>query len=450
MLRYGQRITGQKYAIVIDFLKLHTRDAEVMRYFEQHTDLHWCKDLSSLNHDRETITSKTVRTFGGIAFEFHQHALNILFRPHYFFNDDSHNANDFSMMQCVDILRQFVQKFDVDYSALNIQNIEFGVNVISPIDVRDLVTWIKYHSKNEFRNHVGLPYSKVSYKVGSNGRANGYKSIKAYAKGVQYPEHCNANTFRFEVKSRQSKFIQQHLNVCALPDLLLPTPYLRMAETILKEFDSVLILDQRKPQHDLSKRDKSTLRKYLNVDTWYKYLNQNRNAYNKHFGKYYSLLNKTGSNLHAEVKNIIAAKLDALKSGCKFHTPKKIKVGANSTVYKGGNCTHLRFCKVTGLNISMQRDDSLMISHVGIKYYLSKEPQKFVELRQKFLSDNWRDADLKTQIKELAHNIRNYDSNQRISQRKRYPAHQINLLNFVQWLAAYCKQIRARARGKEL
>jgi hypothetical protein len=160
-------------------------------------------------------------------------------------------------------------------------------------------------------------------------------------------------------------------------------------------------------------------------------LHQNRNAYSKHFRKYYPLLNKTGSNLHAEVKNIIAAKLITLQSGCNFHSLENSKVGAYSTIYKGGNCNPLRVCKVTGLNISMQRDDSLMISHVGLKYYLSNEPQKFNELRQSFLSDNWREADLKTQIRELAHNIRNNDSNQRISQRKRYPAQQFNLLQFL-------------------
>lgn len=415
---------------MIDFLKLHTRNVEVMQYFEQHKDLFWCKDLSSLNHDRETITSKTVRTYRGIAFEFHQNALNVLFRPHYFYNDDRHNANDFSANQCIDVIGHFIEKFEIDLSTFQVQNIEFGVNIISPINVRDLVTWTKYHSKNEFRNHVGLPYSKMSYSIDKQGRANGYKSIKAYAKGIQFPEHCHENTFRFEVKSKQSKYIQQNLNVNLLTDLLFPTPYFHMAETVLREFDNVLILDHREKEKNLSERENRALENYLNVDTWYKYLHQNRNAYSKHFSKYYSLLNKTGRNLHSDIRNIISAKIETLKSGCNFHNPHLSKVGAYSKVYKGGNCNPLRSCKVTGLNISMQRDDSTMISHVGLKHYLHNEPKKFYELRRLYLTDSWRNSDLQTQIKELAHNIRNHDSNKRIRQRKRYPEQQFNLLQY--------------------
>lgn len=328
------------------------------------------------------------------------------------------------------MLNEFRSKFKVDFSEFAIQNIEFGVNVVSPIDVRQLVEWIEQHAKNDFRYISGLEDYKESFKTGKNNRYNRYKVIKAYAKGAQYFEYCDANTFRFEVKSKQSKYIRQ-LGIDSFADLLTVEPYQRMAETILKEFESVLIIPDVFVCASLNKRDQTKLKEYLNPRTWKKYLRQNRNAYSKHFRNYYALLNKTGNNLHAEVKNIIAAKLDALQSGCNFHSLENSKVGAYSTIYKGGKCNHAQVCKVTGLNISMQKDDSTMLSHSGIKYYLQNEPETFYQLRQTFLSDNWTNADFKTQIKELAHNIRNHNSNRRISERRRYPESQLNILFLV-------------------
>ena len=77
----------------------------------------------------------------------------------------------------------------------------------------------------------------------------------------------------------------------------------------------------------------------------------------------------------------------------------------------------------------MQKDESILLSHSGIKYYLENNPNTFEKIKTEYLSSIWLNSDLKTQIKEIAHNIRNTDSNQRIKQNKLYNSQQINLLN---------------------
>jgi hypothetical protein len=413
---------------MIDFLKLANRDRETVEYFRSHESLNWIKDSSTLNYDNETIKSKTLMHWNNILFEFFDDSMIIRLKPHYLFNDNAHNANDFSSLNCIDLLSDFRDSFQVDFDQFEVQNIEFGVNVRSSIPIEDLIMAIKYHNKNEFRNHRDLAYSKEAYSIDKKGRANKYKTIKAYSKGHQYPKHCNRDTFRFEVKSKQSKYLKTVLGVYCYSDLLIRSTYSTFSKVILEEFDSLLILDGEVNFSSLTEREKGQLNKYLNQDSWYRFLQQNRNSFHRHLTKYNSLIEKTGGSLFKEMRNRIEKKLNSLLVGCNFHNLEQEKEGADSSIYKGGMCNPKQ-CIVTGLNISMQKDDSKMLSHTGIKYYLNNDFEVFRALKEKFLSDNWSSADLKIQISEIAHNIRNTDSNRNISEKRRYPDFQINLLD---------------------
>ena len=64
-------------------------------------------------------------------------------------------------------------------------------------------------------------------------------------------------------------------------------------------------------------------------------------------------------------------------------------------------------CELTGLDISMQRKDSKLLSHTGIKYYMECDPEKLKPILIKYLPRRQMNESIDTQIKELAHNIRN-------------------------------------------
>ena len=91
-------------------------------------------------------------------------------------------------------------------------------------------------------------------------------------------------------------------------------------------------------------------------------------------------------------------------------------------------------CKVTGFNISMQKDNNILLSHTGLKYYYKTDRKIFEQLKRKYFSKQWSKSNFETKIKEIAHNIRNTKSNQTIKQRKIYQPQQINLLS------CYCLQ----------
>jgi hypothetical protein len=428
---------------MIDFLKLETYTISQIDYFKNHSLLDWVSDTDRINNfDNEVITTKKVKQYKRIYFCFYSNKLEIRFKPHYYFNDNLHNANDFRIIDCINVLVEVKNTLKIELQAFKVVNIEYGSNCISPIDIKDLITYLAYHEKNEFRTDIELPYSKKSYSATANGTANQYKIIKAYAKGLQFPNDANINTFRFEVKSKKSRFINQ-LGIYTADDLLNPNVYLTLVESLINEFAKVLILDCATDFKSLTQKEQNKIAKYNNPMEWYKINNaSNRNSFSKNKTAYSILINKVPVNLKNQLQQIIYDKLETLKKGA-ISPPKEIvEKGADSQLYNRGICTYNEnkvyefktttqntFCNVTGYTISMQKDNSILLSHTGLKHYYNTDRNTFEQLKRKYLSKVWYNSSFELQIKEMAHNIRNYRSNQNIKQNRLYQPQQINILN---------------------
>jgi hypothetical protein len=246
--------------------------------------------------------------------------LEILLKPHYYFNNNLHNANDFSVMDCIRTLSKIKNIFNLPTTELTILNIEFGLNGISPIDCKDLVAYTMYHEKNEFINSSdNLKFSKISFKHHISGKANKYKQVKFYAKGLQFPTYSDINTFRYEIRSKESKYIKT-LGIYTYEDLLRIEPYFKLADKLKEEFKKILILDVDNKGENLTNKELLKMNEYNSSIKWIKSLQGSRNLFNKHKKKYFKLLNKTENNIHTKMYSIIDEKLKELLKGCNFHT----------------------------------------------------------------------------------------------------------------------------------
>lgn len=416
---------------MIDFLKFTNYDHTLIEKLECNPLLSWKSETENLKYfDSEIITTKKIKEYKGVLFCFYANRLDILFKPHYYFNDNLHNANDLTINDCINTINVLKNDLNIDLNRLKVINIEFGINVKSPIDIKDLITYLVYHEKNEFKTDTEFSYSKKSYSVYKNGTVNKYKIIKAYAKGIQFPEYCNINTFRFEIKSKKSRYINSKLSIYTAADLLREEVYFIMAGIILKEFKKVLILDCDINLNKFNLKEQKKIIYYNNFFNWYKILNQSRNSFSRNKKIYHDLIDKEKNNLKNQLKKIIIDKLEYLKKGAISHTKENKNKGAISHVIYRGNCTlnSLNKCTVTGLDISMQKD-SCNLSHTGLKYYYKNDLSTFNKLKNQYLSKIWFTSDIETQIKEIAHNIRNAKSNQNIKQNRIYKPQQENLLN---------------------
>lgn len=436
---------------MIDFLKIYIYNKNLISKVWNNELLVFDRTIERLTNIDGDINTTEIRKYKN--FEFKKvpstkrkpERLEITGSLHYYFNNGIHNANDFSMCDCVNTIHELQTTFKLILSDCFVINLEYAANIVMPYDIESFIVNLKYHSKNEFRRLTAYKNAKESTSFNNDGVKNKYKIIKAYDKGIQLfdgKNYAKPNTFRFEIKSNESKYIRA-LGINTLADLLKVEVYNRFSIELIKEWNRVLLLD-RVTNFDNDKRAK----KYINVDFWERQiLSNNRNDFARHRNNYFCLLSEYPNNIHDTIKKILQKKINELSIKCANSTllettirasleqPQKTKsvqiptyILLESAHLNNTQNNHSKLCQITGLNISMQKDNSILLSHTGLKYYQKNNRKIFEQIRLKYLSKIWYNADIEIQIKEIAHNIRNTKSNQKIKQVRLCKPRQINLL----------------------
>ena len=251
----------------------------------------------------DEIKEKQIRKYKNLIFIKYQDRLEISGSIHYFYNDELHNADDFYIEDCISAIIQIKNIFDLDLNKCKLINLEYGVNINPIINVTDLVHNLIYHSTRQFvRTTIHNDFKQAGNEA--------YKQVKAYNKSVQFPHECE-NTFRFEVRTREHKFLKK-LGIVSLQDLVDIKNYDKLITSLLNEWDNVLLFD-------LSK-DIDT--KFFNTHFWEDVLkNGSRNKFNNQKKLYYKKLGP--DNLHSNIRNIIERRTKYLKC---VHIPTITKV----------------------------------------------------------------------------------------------------------------------------
>ena len=284
---------------MIDFIKIKITDEALINQVWSNEILEY--DGKSEKRFNEELKELVKKKYKNLYFTKYQDRIEISGSLHYFFNNGIHNSNDFSVKDCINTIMQIRDLFTLDLEKCKLINLEYGVNIIPSIDVEDLVHNMMYHEKRQFNR----PTKHFYYKIAGN---EAYKQIKAYNKSVQFPSLCN-NTFRFEVKSKQSKYINS-LDLFTLNDLAVTGTYNRLMKELIKEWDNVLLFDLSKNIDE----------KYLNTYFWEDILkNGYRNKFNNQKKRYYEKLGI--NNLHAQIRKILIQKMQSLKT---VHIPTNI------------------------------------------------------------------------------------------------------------------------------
>ena len=276
---------------MIDFIKIKITDEALINQVWSNEILEY--DGKSEKRFNDELKELVKKKYKNLYFTKYQERIEISGSLHYFFNNGNHNSNDFSVKDCINTIKQIRDLFMLDLEKCQLINLEYGVNIIPSIDVEDLVHNIMYHDKRQFTR----PTKHFYYKIAGN---EAYKHVKAYNKSVQFPSLCN-NTFRFEVKSKQSKYINS-LDLFTLNDLAVTGTYNRLMEELIKEWDNVLLFDL----------SKNIDKKYLNTYFWEDILkNGCRNKFNNQKKRYYDKLGN--NNLHSQIRKTLIQKMKFLK-----------------------------------------------------------------------------------------------------------------------------------------
>jgi hypothetical protein len=224
-------------------------------------------------------------------------------------------------------------------------------------------------------------------------KRNVYKIIKAYAKGIQYPEYTDLNTFRFEIKSNRKTYIKS-LGINTLKDLLNFDSYKVLSLEPILEFKKVLIIDENaKPK--LTKAKLKTHEKRLNPIYWDELLYKSKNVFNNNLKTYYNDIETCQTHLKKEIESLIISKLSDLKK-CAVLSIYKDRILPPSK----------KVCPITGIDISAQKDDSFLLSNTGLKF-LEKENPTYYNFLLKTLITGKTNQYEKSVYSKLSKQIRN-------------------------------------------
>jgi len=347
--------------------------------------------------DWESIRTREKKIYKGILFCKFEHKMEILLSPHYYRNNNLHNADDFRALDCISTIREIGDLFGIkSLEKWQVINIEYGLNFVLPNYGKELVVFAEYWKKTPFRYDTELAYSKKSYVVKKNGAANTYKIIKLYCKHSQFPEYCEHDTIRIEIKSKQSKYIER-IGLAHLGHLLDSRPYLLMKQELIQLSRELLILDQKTGFENLSLRERRKLKEYLNTHTWYTSLQKSTNEFYKKKQRYFNLLNITGRNIHYRLQKRVTQKVDFL---CNVEFEKGLNSTALPKNEKGLNSsnniigispllgnTSLK-CKVTDIYLEHEGPGAIYIRTTTLRFLQKKHPEKFKQLRLDLLPAN--------------------------------------------------------------
>ena len=416
---------------MIDNTKFLTDNQTIIERMQMHPDFVVCKPKNNYYHSlkhsvygiklsldfRKAVENGSVIGYGH---------LEINISPHYHFNQYRHNGNDFTPIQAIKTINDILTYLGIkgnECNALKVVNIEFGINIIPDTDIKNLINGLYFYKKTPFK--VGdFPYFKKT-------DATSYKQIKAYAKGLQFSNNTeyriDKNTFRFEVKTKQSKNIRKY-GINTATDLLNLETYNQLGQTLSDEWKNILLTNQTPDLSNLKPDEVQFIINAKNFDFWNDMIQPKyRNKFGRYKDKYYSSL-KTKNNLHHLIKLKIIDKLINLQSGANSTQKTPINWGKVQILKTTSQLINLEsapphqnnsVCLVTKLDISMQRKGSKFLCVKGLKYYKENQPETYQKLTEIYLAEKQKGKSFDRQIYFIAHNIRNAKTNI-VHNRKRF------------------------------
>lgn len=332
---------------------------------------------------------------------------------HKFWNNGAHNYNDFHFNALIYVLNELKTKFNILPEQLQLQQIEFGVNIQPPCKTGRIIDYCFIHKSKEFGKVSTRDEGKYFQVEHSQYLIKIYDKRKHYSgKGFQIENEI----LRFEIKFLKMEKLNKK-GIYTLFDLLKYGLQNIYPEFLVQEWQSILFYD-----FTIIKKENNQILRYKNKQYWKELIENKRNsALNKHREKLKVITSNYSENVQLQISNLIEQKAKELTSGgAKFDT---LYIRSIPAPLHPEN----KVCLVTGLNIEMQREKSNLLSHSGLKYYFNTNRKIYNSVKRKYLSDKWQKTDMKTEIKEIAHNIRNTISNQRIKQKRLYPENQFRL-----------------------
>lgn len=332
---------------------------------------------------------------------------------HKYWNNGSHNFNDFNIHNVYEVLKELKTKFNINLNQCRLLQLEIGVNIFPPIKSKIIVNNCMFYKTTQFKSTF----------TRDEGNYNQVKTQRFFVKIYDKRTHYQNKGFSIDneilrIEKKYSKNTDLHnLGIYTMEDLI-KYGLNNFKHMLLEMWNNVLYYDKEVLKNHPNKY------KYNSVDYWQSLTTNERKNEKKTLKKLYNNENS----IKSKISNLISKKVDLLNCELFQINPLYIELKQNNPTTETKD-QNQRVCLVTGLNISMQKEESILLSHTGLKYYYKTDKKIYNEIKRKYLSDKWKNSSFDIEIKEIAHNIRNQRSNREKRQKFIYPVEQNNLLS---------------------
>lgn len=184
---------------------------------------------------------------------------------HKFYNDGLTNANDFTLHQYYEALKQVEALVKIPIERFKIENIEFGVNIKTQITARKLLTYIICDG---WRRFAQLDAKDIKKGLQIGGK-NSDSEIKIYDKGKQSGTN-EKNLLRIEVKVKKLRYFNRFgkNGIKTISDTLNPEKVGLLGQYLAKLWNEFIVYDNSIKEADLTNDEEKSLLKYKNPVYW--------------------------------------------------------------------------------------------------------------------------------------------------------------------------------------
>jgi hypothetical protein len=196
----------------------------------------------------------------GLKFQIKHNKVRLQGSLHKYRNAGRHNYDDFTAQDVEKVVQELSERFEIDTATTEINNVEFGVNVVLPFPVKLVL--------DNLICYKGEPFQKVVEDGMSYYQCKRTKFIiKIYDKGKQYklPE----NVLRFEIKVIVMEYLKtKGVPIRYLSDLLNMDIYEPLGNILTDVFEGILFGDDTLNENDLNSKERELYLRGSNPKAW--------------------------------------------------------------------------------------------------------------------------------------------------------------------------------------
>jgi hypothetical protein len=196
----------------------------------------------------------------GLKFKIKHQKVRLQGSLHKYRNAGRHNYDDFTAQDVGKVVQELSERCEIDTAQTELNNVEFGVNVVLPFGVSLVLDNLIVYKGKPFQEveEDGMSYYQCK---------KAHFIIKIYDKGLQYK--LPDNVLRFEVKVLKMQYLKSKgVKLRYFSDLLNRGIYEPLGNILTETFESILFADNRLNERKLNSKESKTYLRGNNPKTW--------------------------------------------------------------------------------------------------------------------------------------------------------------------------------------